>query len=304
MLQGIDLTSLSLDALEDIADAVESFTCKQKPAGEPFHPSYRRNRKLFKKLIRQTVAFKRDMARYFADQYSRIYSLAPLFLVTADEAPEPDTVRASIEAYMSRLDWNEEEKTLSVVLEINLGDIFVTGVKATNLTLQTDLNIGPHTTEEAKFLRDYSVKLSGEITATTKKRITQQIKTSIEVGETRQQLTERINKVLNNPARARAIAQTESIRAYAEGRMAVGRRLKVPYKQLQSFQVDANEICGQVNGDVVPLDAPFKNGLHSPPFHVHCRCSLKLLYSNPNDKNDRPDIPDLSEDMDIFDSAR
>jgi hypothetical protein len=262
--KGLDLTTLSLETLEGIEGAVASFLFKQQAQGEKFHPSYRSNRKSFKRLMRETVKFKREMGKFFAAQYQRITPRIYAPLIRADDTTDYET------DYLYNIDWNKEDQTLTATLEINLGSLFEVGAKATELQLQADLNIGPHMTEEARFLREYTVKLSGEINQTTRKRITQQIKTSIEVGETKQQLTDRISDVLNNPKRARMIAQTESIRAYAEGRLAVGRRLKIPYKQLQSFQVDAGEICGQVNGQVVRLEENFSNGLSSPPFHPNC----------------------------------
>src|ERR1700712_389452 len=292
---GLDLSTLSLTTLEGIEGVVASFLFKQQPQGEKFHPSYRANRKSFKKLIRETVKFKRDMSKFFAGQYSRLEHLVKPSIIRGNDQSDSDD-------YFYDVQWDKEDQTLTAVLEVNLGSLFEVGARATELVLQADLNIGPHMTEEAKFLREYTVKLAGEINQTTKKRITQQIKTSIEVGETKQLLTARIDNVLNNPARAKMIAQTESIRAYAEGRMAVGRRLKVPYKQWQAFQVDPNEICGQINGDVVPLEESFKNGLFAPAAHPSCRCSLKLLYENPNDSSDQADIPDVSDDSRIFDS--
>ncbi len=263
-LRGVDLSELSVEQLEGIADTVDAFVFKQQQPGEKFHPDYKRNKKLFKKLIRETVKFKRDIRKFFLAQFSRLDYLARFPYVLADESSDFE------QAYLSNVQWDQEDQTLTAVLEVNLASFFEIGAKATELQLQTDLNIGPTHTEEAKFLRKYSVELAGEINQTTKKRVTQQIRTSIEVGETRQQLTARIDKVLNNPKRAEMIAQTESIRAYAEGRLAVGKRLKIPYKQLQSFQVDRGEICGRVSGEVVPLEQPFSNGLHSPPFHPRC----------------------------------
>jgi hypothetical protein len=293
--KGLDLSQLSLETLEGIEGAVEAFTLKEKPSGEPWHPSYKKNRKLFKKLIRLTVKFRRSLSGYFLDQYSRLGYYLRLPVIRADEADD----------YITQIQWDEENRTLAAVLEINLGDLFAIGARVTEMELQTDLNIGPTHTEEAKFLRRYSVELAGEITQTTKKRITQQIRTSIELGETREQLAGRIDKVLNNPNRARMIAQTESIRAYAEGRMAVGRRLGIGYKQWQSFQVDRNEICGQINGDVVPLEQPFKNGLFAPAGHPNCRCSLKLLYTNPYKEEGQDDgAQDPIDRKTLFDSAR
>lgn len=296
--QGLDLSSLSLHTLEGLEEAVEAFIFSQQPSGEKFHPDYKKNRKLFKKLLRETTHFKRAMSKFFAAQYERIVPRIYAPLMRADDTPDYEN------DYLYNIQWDNEDQTLTAVLEINLGNLFEVGARATELQLQTDLNIGPTHTEEAKFLRKYTVDLAGEINQTTRKRITQQIKTSIEVGETKQQLADRIDTVLNNPARSRAIAQTESIRAYAEGRLAVGRRLGIPYKQSKSFQVDPNEICGQISGDVVPIDEPFKNGLFSPPYHVNCRCGLVLLYKKPDEEDSKSDIPDLSEDPSIFDSAR
>ncbi len=294
----MDLSQLSVETLEGIADVVDAFVFKQQQPGEKFHPDYKRNRKLFKKLIRETIKFKRDVRKFFLEQLARIDYATRYPYLRADETSDIE------QAYLSGVQWDQENQTLTAVIEINLASLFQIGAQATELELQTNLNIGPTHTEEAKFLREYSIKLAGEINSTTKKRVVQQIQTSIEVGETKQQLTERIDKVLNNVKRAEMIAQTESIRAYAEGRLAVGKRLHIPYKQWQAFQASTCAICASVHGTIVRMEEPFRNGLTVPPGHPRCRCSIKLLYTNPTIKDDQAEIPDLSADKSIFDSAR
>jgi SPP1 gp7 family putative phage head morphogenesis protein len=293
MLSGVDLSKLSLSQLEGVSEAVEIFLCKQRPPGEPWNPGYKKNRKLFKKLVRLTVKMKRNLDKFFLTQRERLSYQMRLPLVQADEASD----------FVKQLDWDEEERKLTAVLEIDLGEIFAVGALATEMELQANLNIGPTNTEEAKFLRKYVVELAGEITDTTKKRITEQIRTSLEVGETKQQLASRINKILNNPKRSRAIAQTESIRAYAEGRVAVGRKLGIKYKQWQAFVGSACPICSKAHGQIVGLEERFNVGSFSPPGHVNCRCHLKLLYTNPNKEEEETDAPEIDLKA-LFDSAR
>lgn len=293
MLSGVNLSHLPLEKLEQLSDEVEIFICKQKPPGEPWNPDYKKNRKLFKKLVRLTVKLKREIDKFFVSQLERLSYQLYLPVLRADEASD----------IIKQLDWDDEEKKLTAVLEINLGEIFAVGALATEMELQTNLNVGPTNTEEAKFLRKYTLELAGEITDTTKKRITEQIRTSIEVGETKQDLARRLDKILNNAKRARAIAQTESIRAYAEGRIAVGRRLGIPYKQWQAFVGSACRICSMSNGQVVGLEERFSNGSFGPPGHVNCRCSIKLLYTNPNKEDGEEGVPEIDLKA-LFDSAR
>lgn len=291
-LSTLNLSSLPLEKLERMSEEVEVFICKQRPPGEPWNPDYKKNRKLFKKLVRLTVRMKRDIDKFFLGQLERLSYQMRLPVVQADEASD----------FIKQLDWDEEERKLTAVLEIDLGQIFAVGALATELELQVNLNIGPTHTEEAKFLRNYTVQLAGEITDTTKKRITEQIRTSIEVGETKQELANRINRILNNPNRSRAIAQTESIRAYAEGRMAVGRRLNVPYKQWRAFK-GACAICSKANGEIVKREDKFSNGIFMPPGHVFCRCGYRLLYTNPNEKGEDESVEPIDL-KGLFDSAR
>jgi len=291
-LSTLNLTALPIEQLERMTEEVEVFICKQKPLGEPWHPNYKKNRKLFKKLVRLTVKMKRNIDTFFLGQLERLSYQMRLPLVQADEASD----------FIKQLDWDEEERKLTAVLEIDFGQIFAVGAMATELELQVNLNIGPTHTEQAKFLRNYTVKLSGEITETTRKRITEQVRTSIELGEPRQELANRINKILNNPKRAEMIAQTESIRAYAEGRLAAGRRLGIPYKQWQAFK-SACPICERLNGKVVKLEETFDGRINAPGAHPRCRCSLKLLYTNPNEKGEDESVAPIDLKA-LFDSAR
>src|SRR4051794_536753 len=94
---GVDLSSLPLETLEGMADATEAFVFSQQQPGEKFHPSYRANRKSFKKLIRETVKFKREMGKFFAAQYERILPRIYVSGIRADEVPETD--------YLKYIDW-------------------------------------------------------------------------------------------------------------------------------------------------------------------------------------------------------
>lgn len=86
--------------------------------------------------------------------------------------------------------------------------------------------------------------------------------------------------------RAGLIAQDESVGAVnatieqsARGVPAVGKRILKQSVSRRDGRVD--EVCAMAdNGDKIGIDQPFANGLGRPPFHVGCRCSLRLWEVN------------------------
>jgi hypothetical protein len=91
--------------------------------------------------------------------------------------------------------------------------------------------------------------------------------------------------------RALVIARTETAKASMEGALA-GWRSGVETGLIDSSsqkewiaEADACDICGPMDGVLVPWDAPFGSGVMTPPQHPNCRCSMAIL---PPDVADTP----------------
>lgn len=112
----------------------------------------------------------------------------------------------------------------------------------------------------------------------TRNQIAQSIKTSLNVGDSVQEATDRLKSVISNPARAKTIAQTESVNAYQAGLYQFGVQSGAVGKEWQT--VGAIDICATYAGlNQVAFDYDYDgNGLMGPTAHTNCRCGLRLIY--------------------------
>jgi len=116
------------------------------------------------------------------------------------------------------------------------------------------------------------------IDETTRSKIAQSIKTSIQLGEDHTAAVRRLQKVIADPARADMIAYTETVRAYAEGRKTYA------YQSGAKFKVwsdnNATDVCADNTAQgPIPIDEDFRSGDESEPAHVRCRCLTTYLYA-------------------------
>lgn len=123
------------------------------------------------------------------------------------------------------------------------------------------------------------------ISDTTRDDIRESIRTSMSIGENKDDAAFRLKNVINNPKRAQMIAQTEAVNAYQEGLLIVGRESGATGKQWLS--INPNDICGIYAAlGIVPLEYVYdtSRGLKKPTAHPWCRCSMRLVYKNEFDK--------------------
>lgn len=171
----------------------------------------------------------------------------------------------------------------------------------TRVTLEAALN----TVNEwaPQFIDDYVPKLAGNVSDTTIDNIRQSIKRGIANGESLPQITARVQKDFAeaSPARARAIAVTETRRAYVQGSLQLWKESGYTRKVL----VLADNPCpicvaiaDRVNPDGVPIDdtmwakgEALRTGdgvsvtntymdADAPPFHPNCFCDLLPIWED------------------------
>lgn len=269
MLKDTNLESLSNEQLIRLAEVVDAYLCKQPANGEPYHPDYRKNKQSFNLLVKQTVAFNRAMDSYFQSLSKKIPQLVKLDKVKADEIS--DMIDDGI--------FDEEAQELASIMHTAIAPIFKNGAASESAGSSVDGNDAP----SQKFLRKYTVKLAGDVTKETKKRVTESIKTSLDLGEDRDELTARLTDIVDDDYRAEMIAQTESIRAYTQGRIAVGIDLGYEGKEWQWPGDSDCKICPALQElGPIAIDDDFDIGddygpYDGAPAHPWCQCRVKLV---------------------------
>jgi hypothetical protein len=114
-----------------------------------------------------------------------------------------------------------------------------------------------------------------ELNNTTVDRIGTVLGRGLEAGLTRDEIARdlryNINELLDDPARATMIAQTEMSRAVVESNMDLYRESGVEY--VQYLVADPCDECAQNEAvGVLPIGEEFPNG--NPPVHPNCMCDL------------------------------
>lgn len=250
-----------------IADVHSAHLC-----GEEYHPGYKKHPKIFNMLTRSDMATERGMRKYFKDQAKR----SSKFIDWKYYKKRVKKVhQASLEDYFV-VDWKKETLNMRILLTQTLVDAIVAGGMMTELDTKIDIGWGKGEPPAQEFLRKHSLKLAGQITDSTKKRILKSLELSIDLGEDRAGASGRIADILDDKRRAAVIAHTESVRAFSEGRLEVAKRVGADRKQWDAT-IGACPICQDLDGQVVKREALFPGGFSAPPAHPNCRCLIKIL---------------------------
>lgn len=265
---------------------------------EDWSTEYKKDPKTHAKLIVTESRLRIDLTKFFATMASQIaHSVnwqAYVMQVPRQHLAQDQTPDFNVDVIVQNVPVEQYDGTFIKVVFETLATM--TGVGATAgetiygvpLGIQsTDTIIQQLTTEHVASLVGKKVNPDGSIvdnpnaeyTIDTKTRndIAQSIKTSLNLGETVQDATDRLTKTIANPARAKIIAQTESVNAYQSGLMEFGKQSGAVGKEWQD--VGAVDVCATNTADgMIPFDAEFSGGVTQPTQHVNCRCGLRLVY--------------------------
>ena len=119
------------------------------------------------------------------------------------------------------------------------------------------------------------------VTGTQLNKLEKELNAGLHLGESIDELTERVGRAFAGTLRAdgwaaRRIARTETVRIANFSRITQYQRNKdiVESKQwLAQLDAAVEEICASLHGEVAPLDRSFSGGYEQPPDpHVGCRC--------------------------------
>ncbi len=139
--------------------------------------------------------------------------------------------------------------------------------------------------------RKYSAGLVKEITERTRSAIRSSIDASIELGEDIEAATKRVDKIVNNPARAATIAKTESVNSWGNGTLRFGKQTGAKGKKPDVVLDErTSPICREIFEKYsnlktgLDLDKPYEwkvaggGSKQAPGFHVRCRTTHYLVY--------------------------
>ncbi len=259
-----------IQSLENLSDEL-GYILAQLPQGEQFNPRYFKDPENFKKMIRADVKIERVLVKYFRSLGKRLENKVDWFDY------QSRAFKGSLVQPESK--WKGEVLTLEVLITDSLEGAFEAG--GLSAETQVGFNIGFTAKQPAAqaALRKNSLNLAKSLTKTTRNRLSQSLLTSIQQGHTQAQAASRMNRVLNDPRRANMIAHTETVRAYSQGRLEVGRQVGAKFKVWRNAQPGAEENCISLDGVKIPLKDTFSAGLFgsdAPPLHPNCFCILEL----------------------------
>lgn len=120
------------------------------------------------------------------------------------------------------------------------------------------------------------------INETTRDQIEQSIRTSLNLGETQEDATLRLQGILDDPDRAALIANTETVNAYQKGQSVYASETDAVGKEWESSNPD--DICGE-NADAGPIgiDDSYPSGDDEPTAHPNCVCNQRFIYQQEAD---------------------
>lgn len=273
---------LNLDYLEELYDTLSEHLAEHPPEGEDWHPYYKKHSESFKKVIKADALTEKNIYREFKTLSEHVDSF--VIWNRYEEA------RFANEDFLIPLD-NEGWIEFQVKLQEAIVEGLQIAVEAGGMftEFETGVVIGwTYKNPPAQdFLRTYTFDLVKGITKTTRESMRKSLLTSLKLGEDRYAATERLADIIDNRKRAAAIAHTETVRSYSEGREQVADWL---YKEMnintvktwRDGQAGACVICLSLNGQQVNRDEMFFSELtgqyyKAPPGpHPWCKCGMSI----------------------------
>lgn len=271
-------------------------------ASEDWSTEYAKDPKSHAKLLRTEGQLRVDLTKFFRDMAAQIprYIRWNVYTSQNKQALADQEPNYNVDVIVQDVPVENYDGTFIKVVFEAVATMTAVGAQAGEVIYgvplgiqSTDAIIQELTTEHVaslvgkKVLKDGSIvdnpKADYKISNKTRKDIAQSIKTSLNLGETVQDATARLTKTIANPARAKIIAQTESVNAYQSGLTEFGKQSGAVGKESQD--VGAIDQCRDYSAlGPVLFDYLYGDTFMGPTYHVGCRCGRRLIYQAEWDK--------------------
>lgn len=274
-------------------------------AAEDWAPTYQKAPEEHAALIKNTAKLYRQLMIYFRD----LAKEAPMFIdwwaYSRAVIEQKQALRAStsVEAYsidvivnQDALDTQDQSfikivfDTIAVTTSLGVESMAKEFKSPIGLTSTSSI-IQQMTTDQIANLVGMKVdKATGtirpsdnpamNIDETTRNKIAQSIKTSINLGENQTAARERLAKVVADTKRADMIARTETVRAYAAGRAEYAKQAGLDVKHW--YDSNATDICSDNTAEGwIKASEDFVSGDQNEPAHPNCQC--QVIYDRSGD---------------------
>lgn len=277
---------LSVKKAKQILTAVKRTKMKLAPPGEPWHKDYQGDDESFNKLIDATILTQELLLKTFKDIAKN--DLPEIVNWTEYGFQLDDRLRAKQgDELLENLDSPVWERVTMKLVDL-LGFTLSQAVEAGGQRAEQDVNIvigwNVNAPAAQRFLRKYTLDLVTGLNETTRDRLRESLLSGLQNGLNQDQMTKKLTDVVVDEKRASAIANTEVIRAYQEGKIAAMNNTGLEYKlEWLDNQPDSCEICHELHGKRVKKGKKFYSTVtgkeySSPPGpHPNCRCSTRIV---------------------------
>jgi len=255
--------------------------------GEPYHPKYQKHKDLFFLLAQADLQTYKKLRTFFREQGTYISNSINWNRYNAKTASITDWVSDEVMSLF--------KAGFMTVVASTLAGAINAGGQSVERDLKIPIGWSMEQQPAIEFLNQYVLKLATPVTKVTSDRILSSLKTSITLGENQDTAKERIFKVISDERRAATIAHTESVRAYAGGRLMVADMVGATHKRWDAT-VKPCPICSALDGQTVKLHEQFRNGsmtYGAPPSHPNCRCLVEILLPNEVGQVQPPDVKSI-----------
>lgn len=267
------MAELSLQQLQEIDNTIIEFLFanpKKGTQGEPWAAGYKKDPRLFKKLIKEFATFKKELLAYFQKQYDLRWWLINYPMLNFADANPKDFNQAQ---------WDIQIQQLAQLIEKHKKIAFTLGLVSLEMLQQIKTNVNAQEVDHAT----ESIEMAKLINQTTQKRISQAIQDAQALNESRYQFESRLKPIFVNDDRAGLIAEDQALPEFTQGRRAGAKDADWQYKTWDGVQNNGSEVCGMVIGETTKIEDRYSNGLIPGDAHIGCRCweDYSMIPDNP-----------------------
>lgn len=241
-------------------------------ARDEYAPNYYKYPDALALLLKTTATIELELNRFNKAQVAGIEQRLNLAAASALKLDQFDDLGIFID-----FAWDQDEDILGGIFAGLMPSALSAGALMSQEELGFAIDFNPADLPAQKFLERHVPKLAGGVTDVTKERVKNSIRQSLLAGKNRDEMVHALEGIIDHPARRRAIAQTESVIAFSEGRIQAGIEMGATHKKWRA-QLRPCPICSTLHGLSVKLTASFPGGYYAPAAHTNCRCGLELVF--------------------------
>jgi len=266
----------STEQISELVDKLTEIKASSQP-GEDYHERYKKQPKLFRKLVNEEIKLERMVKRYQRDLRKQIPDLIDWAAFREDKAK-----------LAPREKWRDVKKDLEGRLLRQLEPASQIGKEYGEAQYRVPIPAGKADPEIQTAIRKRSKQTANSVVDTFKDSLNAKLKTVVQKKKIEAQeypvdiereFERDLDAVATNDAKAEQIGRTEAIAMAMAALLAYGSLAKSEFKTWRTVP-GAEEICADLEGQTIPMNESFDSLIgpvdQPPDPHPNCRCYLDL----------------------------